>query len=103
MRNCSHWNSKVSTAPHPAAYLSRCFLFLRALPFLSLIYVIDLAPEVLNAITAYGNNDYPLVRAIARAYSLPPTTLRRYLSGSVTRATSHISEQYLSPAEEKFS
>ena len=61
----------------------------------------DLAPNVLNALATYRNNEYPSIRATARAYSLPPTTLRRYLSGGVTRATSHVSEQYLSPAEEK--
>ena len=61
----------------------------------------DLAPNVLNALIAYRNREYPSIRATARAFSLPYSTLRRYLSGGVTRATSHISEQYLSPTEER--
>ena len=61
----------------------------------------DLAPKVVEALTAYRNREYTSIRATARAFSLPSTTLRRYLSGGVTRATSHVSEQYLSLAEEK--
>ena len=61
----------------------------------------DLAPNVLNAITAYRNNEYSSIRATARAFSLSDRTLRYYLSGGVTRTISHISKQYLSPAEEK--
>ena len=61
----------------------------------------DLAPNVLKAVTAYRNNEYPSIRATARAFSLSDRTLRRYLSDGVSRARSHVSEQYLSPAEEK--
>ena len=61
----------------------------------------DLGPNVLNALTAYRNKEYPSIRATARAFSLLYTTLRRYLSSGVTRTTSYVSEQYLSPAEEK--
>jgi len=60
----------------------------------------DLAPKVLEAITAYRDREYPSIRAAARAFSISERTLRRYLNGGVTRATSHIAEQYLSPAEE---
>jgi len=38
--------------------------------------------------------------AAARAFSISKRTLCRYLNGGVTRATSHIAKQYLSPAEE---
>ncbi|KXL42650.1 MAG: hypothetical protein FE78DRAFT_82515 [Acidomyces sp. 'richmondensis'] len=61
----------------------------------------DLAPNIPKALTAYRNHEYLSVRATARAYSLLPTTLRRYLSGGVSHAISHISKQYLSPAEDK--
>ena len=61
----------------------------------------DLAPKVFDAITAYRNREYSSIRATARAFSLSDRTFRRYLSGGVSRATSHESEQYLSPTEEK--
>ena len=60
----------------------------------------DLAPKVLKALTSYRNREYSSIRATARVFSLSEATLRRYLSGGVTRATSHVTEQYLSPAEE---
>jgi hypothetical protein len=75
--------------------------FLRAHLPLSLFYFMDLAPNIPKALTAYRNHEYLSVRATARAYSLLPTTLRRYLSGGVSHAISHISKQYLSPAEDK--
>lgn len=61
----------------------------------------DLAPKILEAITSYRNREYTSIRATARAFSLPRSTLSRYLNGGITRATSHVSEQYLSLAEEK--
>jgi hypothetical protein len=61
----------------------------------------DFAPKILEAIVAYRNREYPSIRATARAFSLSDRTLRRYLNGGVSRATSHEFEQYLSPAEEK--
>ena len=61
----------------------------------------DLALKELDAIVAYRNREYPSIRATARAYSIPRSTLSRYLNGGVSRATSYKSEQYLSPTEEK--
>ena len=61
----------------------------------------DLAPKVFDAILAYRNCEYPSIRACARAHTLPYSTLYRYLDGGVSRATSHETEQYLSPTEEK--
>lgn len=61
----------------------------------------DVAPNILKAIAAYRNREYPSIRATARAFSLSDRTLRRYLSGGVSRATSHEPEQYLSFTEEK--
>jgi hypothetical protein len=61
----------------------------------------DDAQNISNAINAYRNHDYPSIRATARAYRLTDKRLRNYLNGGVSRATSHVSQQYLSTPEEE--
>ena len=61
----------------------------------------DLALKVSSAISAYRNGECSSKRAATRAFSLSEATLRRYLNGGVSRATSYEPEQYLSTAEEK--
>ena len=78
-----------------SSYFSRAFLSFS--PF----FLMDPAPKILEAIATYRSHEYSSIRATARAFSLPITTLRRHLTGGVLRSTSHESEQYLSPAEEK--
>lgn len=61
----------------------------------------NFALNISTALVAYRNREYPSIRATARAFSLSEATLRRYLAGGVSRATSHESSQYLSTAEEE--
>lgn len=79
---------KPITAPHTFRLV---FSFSRDDLLLSYFYFIDLAPNVLNALPPYRNKEYPSIRATTRTISLPYTTLRYYLSGGVSRATSYIS------------
>lgn len=60
-----------------------------------------LEQNILDAITAYQNEKYMSIRKCASVFSISERTLRRRLSGGVSRSIAHEHEQYLSPAEEK--
>ena len=74
--------------------------FLRAYFLFCSFFYMDCASKISLAIASYCNCKYSSIRANARAFSLFERTLRRYLTGGVSRSASDESEQYLSPAEE---
>ena len=61
----------------------------------------DLEQRILDAISAYKNNEYTSIRKCAASYSIAESTLRLRLSGGVSRSTAHEHEQYLLTAEEQ--
>ena len=54
-----------------------------------------------EAITAFQTRRYPSIRATARAFSIPSSTLHSRMAGSTSRRNAHESKQLLSSAEEK--
>ena len=61
----------------------------------------DQEARILQAIQAIHLNVCPSIRAAARTYDVPYTTLARRLHGQPTRQQSHIAERKLLPTEEK--
>ena len=57
--------------------------------------------NIYKAITAFRANQYPSIRATARAFSIPHTTLSSRIAGTTSRRNAHESKQLLSSAEEK--
>ncbi|KYG39624.1 hypothetical protein M433DRAFT_10468 [Acidomyces richmondensis BFW] len=56
---------------------------------------------VQDAISAYNSKQYKSIRATAGAFNLPESTLRKRMSGRISRSRAHEYRQSLSPAEEK--
>lgn len=55
-----------------------------------------------SAIADYYSGVYTSVRATAKAYGLPRSTLADRIAGSTTRATAHQFQQRLTPEQEEF-
>ena len=53
------------------------------------------------AITSYREGQYSSIRACARAFSIPVSTLAYRLSGRTSRSTAHVTQQILSTAKEE--
>jgi hypothetical protein len=56
--------------------------------------------DVTNALNALVNGEYKLIRKVAIAFQIPPSTLRDRQKKSKSRTESHVSQQLLSPIEE---
>ena len=61
----------------------------------------SLESTIQEAITSYQTKRYPSIRATARAFSIPSSTLHSRMAGSTSRRNAHESKQLLSNAEEK--
>ena len=57
---------------------------------------------IFQAISDFNTGVYRSVRAAARAYNIPRSTLQHRLAGTTTSAISHHDQQRLSPAQEEF-
>ena len=55
-----------------------------------------------SAISDLSTNRFASIRATAKKYGVPESTLRGRLNGSTNIATSHQPQQRLTPEEEKF-
>jgi hypothetical protein len=57
---------------------------------------------IASAISDYSANHNLSIRAAAKAYDIPESTLRSRLNGSTNIATSHQPQQRLTPEQEEF-